>query len=73
MDVRYDLINGFSWSQWAHMCIFKFKQATKQEKSDFTDFSCVIVHLVLTNNREHFQVQASPKKKILDFTDFCVL
>ncbi|KAG5587091.1 hypothetical protein H5410_047525 [Solanum commersonii] len=38
MDVRYNLINGVSWSRGEIERIFKFKQALKQEKLEFIDF-----------------------------------
>ncbi|KAG5575967.1 hypothetical protein H5410_056101 [Solanum commersonii] len=41
MDVRYNLINGVSWSQGVKRRILKLKRAPKLEKKDFTNFRVI--------------------------------
>ncbi|KAG5569406.1 hypothetical protein H5410_059172 [Solanum commersonii] len=44
MDVRYDIINGASWSREANKSIFKYKRAPRLEKPKFYRFSYAIFH-----------------------------
>ena len=43
-DIRYDLINDFSWSQEDNKHSLKFKGSPKVGKSKFYRFSCVIIN-----------------------------